>query len=266
MDKALVVVAEQHYDLVCGGVLDPEERYTLLDSFQTMTVADLDQQIMRGYVVREASTHIFCTALAEMQNRWQIGDVPLTMMGDFGMDFHDYVRARTKTDYSNSAIDNFAAVGRVWFTDEIPENIPATVQLYDAEGQRVVDTEGELVTVPWNPCLLNTSKLVHGKAALSNGSLAGNPVALGQLFNPDVGFRVALASLNESGTSSVQSNYTQVQSVGLRLFIEGPYLMADEEGCDPAIVAEIDWESVKTHEVARRALQLIVAACMIDGL
>ena len=245
-------------------VLDSNVRYTFLDTFQTMHVVELDQQIFQGFAVREASTHIFCTALAEMQNRWQTGGVPLDMMGDFKMDFHVYVRARTGTDYSNSAIDNFAAVGRVWFIDEIPEGIPATVQLYDTDGQRVVDDEGELVVVDWNPCLLNTSKLVQAKAALSNGSLARNPVALGQLFNPDVGFRVALASLSGSGTSSAQS--APVQPTGLRLFIEGPLLMAEEEGHDPAIVAEIDWESVKKHEVARRALQLMVAACMIENL
>jgi len=265
MPDTALMTAEQHYDLIHGGVLDPGDRHTFLDTFQTMTVEELDQQIVRGFAVREASTHIFCTALAEMQNRWQTGGVSLDMMGGYELDFHTYVRMRTKTDYSNSAIDNFAAVGRVWFTDEIPEGIPATVQLYNADGQRVVDGEGELVTVPFNPCLLNTSKLVHAKAALSNGSLARNPVALGQLFNSDVGFRIAMASLG-GGTSSTQSSYTPVELTGLRLFIEGPLLMAEEEGHDPAVVAEIDWESVKIHEVARRALQLIVAACMVENL
>jgi len=266
MSDLVVVEAELEVSalVITSKLLDAGDRQTFLDTFQTMTVAEVDQQVLRGFVVREASTHIFCTALAEMQNRWQTGAVPLDLMGQFDMDFHTYVRARTKTDYSNSAIDNLAAVGRVWFTDEIPEGIPATVQLYNADGQRVVDGEGELVTVLFNPCLLNTSKLVHAKAALSNGSLARNPVALGQLFNPDVGFRVALASLSGGGTSSAQS--APVQPTGLRLFIEGPLLMAEEEGHDPAIVAEIDWESVKKHEVARRALQLMVAACMIENL
>ena len=263
---SMALVAVQQYDLTVGGVLDAGERMDFLDTFQTMEVEEVDQQVVRGSQVREASTHIFCTALAEMQNRWHAGDVPLTMMGEFELDFYTYVRVRTGTDYSRSAIDNFAAVGRVWFTDDIPMGIPATIQLYDAEGKRVVDAEGELKVVPFNPCLLNTSKLVHGKAALASGQLAANPVALGQLFNPKVGVRVAMASLNGRGDVIQSTEYTPVESTGMRMYIEGPYLMADEEGHDAAIVAEIHWESVKTKPVARKALQFMVAVLQIDGL
>ncbi|GAG49115.1 unnamed protein product, partial [marine sediment metagenome] len=73
MTSMALVAVQQQYDLVVGGVLDAKERMNFLDTFQTMDVEEVDQQVVRGSQVREASTHILCTAIAEMQNRWQTG-------------------------------------------------------------------------------------------------------------------------------------------------------------------------------------------------
>jgi len=266
MDEQTALVPIHEYNASEQGIIAPANRLAFIRMLQKMDTVELDQQVIKGAMVREASTHIFCVAIAEMQNRWGIGGVPLTIMGQFDMDFHDYVRDRTQTDYTNSAVDNFAAVGRVWFMDEtLVKDAPDQVRLYEATGEPVIDEEGDPVFVDFNPCHLNVSKMIHTKAALLNGTLLRNQVALGQLFNPKVGVRRVVDTLTGVVASSGPGEYREYQPPrGLHFFYEGPYLFVQDGDDDPFPLAEVNWEITKTSTVAMRGIQLLTKACDVE--
>jgi len=206
---------------------------------------ELDNVIVYTHQVEEVSSAIKCVALAMMKQRWDDGLIPLTESGVFKHNFYDY--ALSRTGCSGSTVRNWIDAGRTWL-EGLPKGIPERVDLYDRDG----NPTGESVVS--NPFLLNRSKLVLTKAAAKNGRLADNEVALGQLFNKAVGIHTVLDTLNSNGE---EKNITHA---GLKLWFDGPYLIAQDGFSDPEVVAEFYADG---SDVVDQAIKYITAACHI---
>ena len=200
------------------------------DSTQAFKV--LDRAVVYSYKLRQVAGILLCAALAAMKDRWEAGRVTLFDQGLYEFDFH--------------TIDNMVDSGRT-FLQGMPEDIPETIPLYDKEGQLT----GEIVQT--SPLHLTVSKMVFAKAAAKSGELAANPVALGQLFNPDVGAHTVLATLNPP-TPRNNDNYR------LRMYLEGPYIVVQRGNGEPEMVGELN---VDGSALVKEAIAYIAAACQI---
>lgn len=214
------------------------------DSTQAFKV--LDRAVVYSYKLRQVAGILLCAALAAMKDRWEAGRVTLFDQGLYEFDFHTYARDRTEGEYANSTIDNMVDSGRT-FLQGMPEDIPETIPLYDKEGQLT----GEIVQT--SPLHLTVSKMVFAKAAAKSGELAANPIALGQLFNPDVGAHTVLATLNPP-TPRNNDNYR------LRMYLEGPYIVVQRGNGEPEMVGELN---VDGSALVKEAIAYIAAACQI---
>jgi len=150
-------------------------------------------------------------------------------MSKYNFDFHEYARARTQNQHADSTLDNMVDAG-ITFLLSPPEDFPETVVLYDKDG----NTTGEVVGV--DMASLSTSKMVYAKASVKDGTLVANPVAMGQLFNPNVGPTDVLRTLRGAVMSGASPN-------SLSLFIEGGLLMVRRGSSTPEVLAEFTTES-----------------------
>ncbi len=116
------------------------------------------------------------------------------------------------------------------YAEVAPKDFPETVILYDEDG----NTTGEVVGV--DMASLSTSKMVYAKASVKDGTLVANPVAMGQLFNPNVGPTDVLRTLRGAVVSGSSPN-------SLSLFIEGGLLMVRRGSSTPEVLAEFTTES-----------------------
>lgn len=208
---------------------------------------ELDGVIVYTHQVEEIASAVKCVALAMMKQRWDDGLVPLTESGAYEHNFYNYTLVRTGC--SGSTVRNWIDAGRTWL-EGLPAGIPERINLYDRDGNPTGDN------VESNPFLLNRSKLVLTKAAAKNGRLADNEVALGQLFNKAVGIHTVLDTLNSDEEEK------NIAHAGLKLWFDGPYLIAQDGFSDPEVVAEFYADG---SDVVDQAIKYITAACHIRG-
>lgn len=208
---------------------------------------ELDNVIIYTHQVEEISSALKCVALAIMKQRWDDGLVPLTESASYEHSFYNY--AFNRTGCTGSTVRNWIDAGRTWL-EGLPEGIPKSVELYDRDG----NPTGECVEP--NPFLLNRSKLVLTKAAAKDGRLTDDPVALGQLFNRDVGIHTVLDTLNNGKDKS------NIAHAGLKLWFEGSYLLAQDGFSEPEVVAEF---YVGDNDIVNQAIRYITSALNIGG-
>jgi len=147
-------------------------------------------------------------------------------MGEHEFSFQTYAYSRTR--YAESTIANLVDAGRTWLLEHPP--LPAQVELYDKEG----NATGEIVSP--DPLNLSVSKMIFTKAALKDGRLAGNLVAMGQLFNQDVDATTVSRTLSGrvAGGGGAKNSSNR-----LTFILEGPLLLAQWGKGEPELVAEL---------------------------
>jgi len=191
-------------------------------------------------------------SLAVMKERWQ--EWPLTCKCQWDYKFNQY--AEERTHYKPSTIDNLVRAGTAWLQGP-PDGIPDKVELYDGEG----NATGEVVTP--DPFSLSVSKLVFSTAALNDGRLRDNPVAMGQLFNPDVGAHTVNNTLQ--GRPTVENpGSAPVLDTSLKFYVEGPFLWV-KKGREKNWVAELNTEGFNQDPLVKEAMRYVIAACQVKG-
>ena len=234
---------QQQLTLLGSDTLDDAEAFTQLDVL-----------IQHSFLVRERSGAILCAALATMKNRWDADHVPITQAERYDYKFHTYANQVCQQQYAVSTIDNMVDAGRVWLLNST--RLPAEVPLYDDQGEPTGD-----VVIP-DPYQLGTSKLVFTKSAAKDGSLYDDEVALGQMFNPNVGPHTVLETLKGGNTKSDTDIATKAHSGRLSLYFEGTALMVREGQGKPEAVADFFFGD---SPLVDRAIKLVAAACQITG-
>ena len=203
----------------------------------------IDSAIVHSVQTREAMGLILCAGLAMAKDHWD--EFPLDSIGDWEYNFHTYARDRTG-GYSSVHIDNMVSIGKTFLSGSLPECIPARVKLYDKNKRPT----GEEV-IP-DPCTQNMSKLLVSVAASKDGRLE-DPVAMGQLFNPKVSVRVLSATIQKTPATAKNKN-------GLRMWQEGIYILANENGGEAIVVAELN---MGADPLVRKARERLLAGCNI---
>jgi len=216
----------------------------------------LDQVLVYSHTVQEGAAHALCVVLGHLKDRWEVGEIELDVMGEYGYDFHSYVRARTGHSYEDAHIDNLVGVGRIFLIDPAGK-IPETVILFDSEGMPLEQH------APVDFFQVGVSKLIHAKAAMRAGWLLEDPVAMGQLLNPDVSVRAVLRTLYKVASPGTTRAVDQ-QSKQYRFALEGVHLTVSYKGSEPLVLCEVNWEGIQGNDVLKQAWQMIVAACAVD--
>jgi len=240
------------------GSTDAKERY---DSLVTLVEAPADEEtfdvldgtVIVGYNMREMYGILLSRALAVMRERWQ--EWPLTSKAKWDYRFSQY--AEERTHYKSSTIDNLVRAGTAWLYGS-PDGLPDEVELYDREGHPT----GEVITP--NPFSLSVSKLVFSTAALNDGRLTNNPVAMGQLFNPDVGAHIVNDTLQGRPAVENPGDAVAVLDASLKLYVEGSFLWV-KKGRDKNWVAELNVEGFNQDPLVKEALRYVIAACQVKG-
>ena len=204
----------------------------------------LDDYVCKSITVTQEARRILSITLALMKERWD--EFPMEETGYWDYDFYTYARDRTG-GYSRSAIDNHVNVGATWLL-QLPDGLPATVELYDAAGRATGET---IIPDPETQCV---SKLLVATGAAKDGRLFQDPVALGQLFNPDVAVHILSATI-QGHTKHLESP----KNDQLQMWVEGGVIYAKVNG-DIEWVAELNLEN---KESVRRGREYLLVACGI---
>ena len=215
----------------------------------------LDGTIVYAYNAREKSGILLSMALSCMKEMWD--DWPLTSKGIYNYDFYRY--ASTKTSYARVTVDNMIRAGRTWLLG-LPEDVPHEVILYDASGEPT----GEVV-IP-NPFDLSVSKLLVTSGAARDGRLWSNKVALGQLFNPDVGVHTVSRTIQQPKEEKEEDKEPAQEYVldeSLKLYLEGPFVMVSKNGYESDWVFEINTEGFSNNPIVKEAIKYLIAALQI---
>lgn len=250
MDKDITIVDVKSAAKRLGDMLDAnspdEEIFDLLDG-----------TIIYAYNAREKSGILLSMALSCMKYLWE--DWPLTSKGLYNYNFYRY--ASTRTSYARVTIDNMIRAGRTWLQG-LPENVPSEVLLYDSNGEPT----GEAV-VP-DPFDLSVSKLLVTSGAARDGRLWSNKVALGQLFNPNVGVHTVNHTIQrpkvpkkDEGKEEQIIPYTLNDSI--RLYIEGPFVMVSKNGFEADWAFEMNTEGFENNPIVKEAVKYLIAALQI---
>ena len=215
----------------------------------------LDGTIVYAYNAREKSGILLSMALSCMKDLWE--DWPLTSKALYHYDFYKYAYA--KTTYAHVTIDNMIRAGRTWLQG-LPENVPHEVLLYDTDGEPT----GEIVTP--DPFNLSVSKLLVTSAAAKDGRLWANEVALGQLFNPDVGVHTVSRTIQQPSAPKEDKEpeviSTEYTIDSLRLYLEGPFIMVRKNG-KTNWVAEFNMEGFSEDLAVKEAIKYLIASLQI---
>jgi len=212
----------------------------------------LDDTIIYAHGAREKSGILLSMALSCMKDMWD--DWPLTSKSIFNFDFYKY--ANTRTSYVRVTIDNMVRAGRTWLQG-LPDNVPNEILLYDSDGE----STGEIVDP--DPFRLSVSKLLVTSAAAKDGRLWSNEVALGQMFNPEVGVHVVSHTIQhpkEDEEDEVISPEYTIDS--LKLYLEGPFIMVRKNGATNW-VAELNTEGFEKDPSVKEAVKYLIAALQI---
>ena len=217
----------------------------------------LDDTIVYAHGAREKSGILLSMALSCMKDMWD--KWPLTSKSVFDFDFYKY--ANIRTSYVKVTIDNMVRAGRTWLQG-LPDNVPNEVLLYDSDGEPT----GEVVDP--DPFRLSVSKLLVTSAAAKDGRLWSNEVALGQMFNPEVGVHVVSHTIqhppntkeDEKDEVIPPSKYT-IDS--LKLYLEGPFIMVKKNGYESDWVVEINTEGFEKNPIVKEAVKYLIAALQI---
>ena len=216
----------------------------------------LDGTIIYAYNAREKSGILLSMALSCMKDVWD--DWPLTSKGLFEHNFYKYTSSRTS--YTRVTIDNMIRAGRTWLQG-LPENVPQEVLLYDNDGKPT----GEVV-IP-DPFDLSVSKLLVTSGAARDGRLWANEVALGQLFNPNVGVHTVSRTIQQpkkpKGEEEEEEIVPYTLNESLRLYVEGPFVMVSKNGYESDWVMEINTEGFENNPIVKEAVKYLVAALQI---
>ncbi len=214
----------------------------------------LDGTINYAYDIREKSGILLSMSLSCMKDLWD--KWPLTSKGLFKYDFYRY--ASNRTSYARVTIDNMIRAGRTWLQG-LPDNVPSDVLLYDTDGEPT----GEVVTP--DPFNLSVSKLLVTSAAAKDGRLWANEVALGQLFNPDVGVHTVSRTIQQPRKPKEEEEeiVPYVLNDSLRLYIEGPFVMVSKNGHESDWVMELNMEGFESNPIVKEAVKYLIAALQI---
>lgn len=220
----------------------------------------LDNTILYSYSTREKCGILLSMALSCMRDLWD--SWPLTSTALFEYKFYNY--AASRTTYAPTTIDNMVRAGRTWLQG-LPESVPDRVQLYDRNGE---PTGEEIVPDPYS---LSVSKLLVTSAAARDGRLWENKVALGQLFNPEVGVHVVSGTIQRPKIPKEEEKQNPAPSIiigqpngePVRLFLDGPFIMVHRNGQEPTWVAELNTEGFVNDPMVKRAVKYLVAALQI---
>lgn len=220
----------------------------------------LDSAVVYSYSTREKCGILLSMALSCMRDLWDAW--PLTSTAFYEYDFYKYAAARTT--YARTTIDNMVRAGRTWLQG-LPESVPGKVQLYDRDGE---PTGEEVIPDPYN---LSVSKLLVTSAAARDGRLWENKIALGQLFNPDVGVHVVSSTIQRPKMPKEEKEQGVAPSIVIgqpngepvRLFLDGPFIMVHRNGQEPTWVAELNIEGFENDSMVKRAIKYLVAAAQI---
>jgi len=247
MDTSLTVVDIK-------GAAARIENILSVDKPDESTFDLLDGTITYAYDTREKAGILLSMSLSCMKELWD--KWPLTSKGLFEYDFYKYASCRTS--YARVTVDNMIRAGRTWLQG-LPDNVPSDVLLYDTDGEPT----GEVVTP--DPFNLSVSKLLVTSAAAKDGRLWANKVALGQLFNPDVGAHTVSRTIQQPRGPKEEEEeivpYTLNDS--LRLYIEGPFVMVSKNGHESDWVMEINTEGFENNPIVKEAVKYLVAALQI---
>jgi len=214
----------------------------------------LDRAVTGTATLREGATVMFCVALRRMKERWECGNIPLTVGGKYEHSFYKYIEETI--GYVRSTVDNYIDIAEVWLGPELPKGLPATVELYDAKG----NLTGDVVDV--DPFELSITRLFHTKANVRDGSLAANPLALGMLFNPKVGYRTVKTVLSATDSTIIQDENGDY----LIIFVEGSQLYARAAGDEePIVFGEIYWDVLDESDTALRAMRHLANSSGLTG-
>jgi hypothetical protein len=219
----------------------------------------LDGTIVYAYDTREKAGILLSMSLSCMKDLWD--DWPLTSKGPYKYDFYKY--ANTRTSYARVTVDNMIRAGRTWLQG-LPDNVPSEVLLYDSNGEPT----GEIVDP--DPFSLSVSKLLVTSAAAKDGRLWANEVALGQLFNPDVGVHTVNRTIqrphdrksNEEEEKEKEESVPYPLNDSLRLYLEGPFVMVSKNGQTNWVV-ELNTEGFETDPMVKEAIKYLIAAVQI---
>jgi len=249
MSTSLTIVdvkeASKHIKAILSSVRPDEAAFELLDG-----------TIIYAYAAREKAGILLSMALSCMKEKWDTW--PLTSKALFDHDFYKYVSNRTS--YARVTIDNMVRAGKTWLQG-LPDNVPEKVLLYDSNGEPT----GEVVNP--DPFRLSVSKLLVTSAAAKDGRLWSNEVALGQLFNPEVGVHVVSYTIQhppnveeDREDKIFPSEYT-VDS--LKLYLDGPFIMVKKNEHESDWVAEINTEGFEKNPIVKEAVKYLIAALQI---
>lgn len=181
-----------------------------------------------------------CAILAIAEKNWDT--FPLTETGEWDHDYYKFAKEFTG-GYTVRSIDNMKRVGRTWLLKELPPDVPKKITLYDDYGNPVADKiSGEIQVVEPDPYAQSFSKLLIATGAAHDGRFSGNEVALGQLFNPEVGVRELEATL-QGRTNPYEGNKSEVIRE-VFFILDGPYLVA-RRGPEEALIAELNLEAMQ---------------------
>lgn len=218
----------------------------------------LDSTIVYAYTARERSGILLSMALSCMKDMWD--DWPLTSKGPYKYDFYRY--ASTRTSYARVTIDNMIRAGRTWLQG-LPENVPSEVLLYDSDGEPT----GEVIDP--DPFSLSVSKLLVTSAAARDGRLWNNKVALGQLFNPEVGVHTVSRTIQRPPVPKEEKEGNEEEIVpytlndSLRLYLEGPFVMVSKNGYESDWVVELNTEGFASNPIVKEAIKYFISALQI---
>lgn len=216
----------------------------------------LDGTIIYAYNTREKSGILLSMALSCMKDMWD--DWPLTSKALFEYKFYNY--ALTRTQYARVTVDNMIRAGRTWLLG-LPDNVPSQVLLYDSDGKPT----GEIVDP--DPFSLSVSKLLYSSAAAKDGRLWSNEVALGQLFNPDVGAHTVNRTIQhppstENNNETLPPADPEYTIDSLKLYLEGPFIMVRRDG-QVNWVVEFNTEGFENDPMVKEATKYLIAALQI---
>lgn len=226
-------------------------------ALRSASFPEIDQIVLRSFMLRESATHLLCVSLAYAKDRWSRGIVTLTEMGGFEHDFYTYANMRTGKSYSRAAIDNLIDVGRIFFIAP-PEEFPMEISVYDGEGQPT----GEIVK--FDPLTVCVSKLVHMKAVAKNPKLYRSEI-WGQLVNPKVGVATFIETLRGQNSKNSDQMEEIRTNTAFHLYFYGPHLLAKYGDAEPVVLAEVNWDGIHESDDVNDAWEFIVEACRIQG-
>ena len=223
--------------VVEDNITDSTKLFAILDTEITNSVREREEQNLR-----------LCALLAYANVHWS--SFSMELVGPWKYNFYIYAQSRTG-GYQRGTIDNMVDTGKTFLLGQLPDSIPEEVELYDAKG----NPTGEMVNPREQLSEQSASKLLVAKGAAKNGRLSSNPVAMGQLFNPEVSVHI----LSDTIQGRVQLPALQ-DSFQLRLV--GSYIVGIQNG-EEKVVAELVED---TDPIAVKGREYILAACRITEI